>query len=105
MKNLFTFLMMILLVAVTFTVVSAQTKVHVTAEVVDNIGISAADIEKGAKNFFGKRHFEVVDDSGDGVKELFVTVGKDDTDDDNDGTADTADNDEDGDKIEIFEGA
>lgn len=66
MKDPFAFLMLVALFGTTFTVVSAQEhhKLHVTAHVVDAIGISADDIVEGAKKFFGKRGIEVVDEGG-----------------------------------------
>ena len=100
-------LLFVALFSLTWLVAAAQDKpeenrpkLHVTAHVVDDIGISAQDILAGAKKFFGKRHIEVVGESGEGVKELFVTVGKDDADDDNDNVEDAKDTDDDGDKIE-----
>lgn len=113
MKKLIAMMMFIALVCAAFLAASAQdnkdektkpeenrSKLHITAQVVDDIGISAKDIVAGAKKFFGKRGIEVVDESDEGVTELFVTVGRDDADDDNDQVEDAKDNDDDGDKIE-----
>lgn len=75
-------------------------KIHINAELRDDLGMTVDNIERASRWFFNNHGVEVVDESGEDVVELHVVVGQDDADDDNDGTPDSKDADEDGDKIE-----
>lgn len=77
-----------------------EIKVRVNAEIRDDLGMKAEDIKSASHWFFSNHGVEVVDESGNDVIELYVIVGQDDADDDNDGVADREDSDDDGDKIE-----
>lgn len=101
-------MMAVALVSATLFLVSAQEKaadkpqikVRINAEIRDDLGMTAEDIKRASHWFFSNHGVAVVDESGDDVIELYVFVGQDDADDDNDGISDREDLDDDGDKIE-----
>lgn len=108
MKKITALLLMVALFGTTLGSVFARTnkinssgeKVNFDFKMNDAVGSNAGEWEKAFEEAAAKEGYEVTaSDDEDSVK-VTVYIGKDDADDDNDGTADTADKDDDGDGIE-----